>query len=335
MKKKKKIVLVISIIIILTIVAIILGYKYYKTKEFEKSLVKSNESIEIKIEDFVDVEKGHGKYEEDTFIVINPDSIDRWELQFINVLPGKYFAYKNYNYDNVHRKGELGLSRRDFNSANIYIYDIETKKLVKDIDCMKWLKKYPNYELMIGYNLLKDKSRQIYLGMQFIEKDDIAVEDGKRNKSFDIYYNLSTEEEIKDDTSKFSVFDIGKELSFLLDEKTVEENVEYQNLIYEESDEVWNEFYQKGNFSADENSRTKSLKQLREEKALIFEYSSEYGNLHIDLSTPALPKENKELYTRFPELKKYRDGEWRMVKIVFASKPTPEEVVAMFTDESK
>ncbi|WP_100065972.1 hypothetical protein [Miniphocaeibacter massiliensis] len=328
MEKKKKVYLIIGVVLIL--IAIIVAYKCYEKYQFEKNLLRDNYSVDIQIEDFIEVGKGEGKFKEDTFIVTNSEKIDNILLYEIDVLPGKYFAYKNCDYNRVFNKKISGKTLLEFNSANIYVYDIDTKKLVKNIDIMEWLEKYPEYQLMNVYNLFKDRKGDSYVGTGFIEKNDLTSKDEIRDEIFEMYYNLSTEKEIKNDKS------VKKEkiLTFLMDKKTIEKNEKYENLMYEESDEIWDNFYKKNNF-VDDITIDKSFTELKEEKALTFKYIVSDGKLYTYVSAPALPKENKELYTRFPELKKYRDQEWRMVKIVFASKPTPEEVVAMFTDESK
>ncbi|WP_100066161.1 hypothetical protein [Miniphocaeibacter massiliensis] len=96
-----------------------------------------------------------------------------------------------------------------------------------------------------------------------------------------------------------------------------------------------NEFYERNSYTWDMDFDIFDNGNWKKSKPVIFSHISNTDILTIDLSTPALPKENKELYSRFPELKQYRDGDWKMVKIIFANELTVEEVVGMFTEESE
>ncbi|WP_100065978.1 hypothetical protein [Miniphocaeibacter massiliensis] len=331
MKNKKTVlkILLITIVLILATVLVIFRkdiYKYWK----ENRKITENWSEKIKIEDFVEVGTGKGVYKEDTFFVVNSENIDYVTLGLINVVPEKYFIYANFKADYIYKEKLRPHQILDFKEAEILVHDIETKELVKTIDLLKWIKKYPDYEFdILNYFTFKGKGGDYYLNTNFIKKLELKpgeeVSSISRDK-FQVYYNLSTyeETEIKEVEERWNI----------LDKKVEEENREYSSLIYD-AEEVWDKFDKETKLLDSNPAKDKNIDELRKEKLPDFFYYVEEGKLEIKLSTPALPKENKELYTRFPELKKYRDQEWRMVKIVFASKPTPEEVVAMFTDESK
>ncbi|WP_100066162.1 hypothetical protein [Miniphocaeibacter massiliensis] len=157
----------------------------------------------------------------------------------------------------------------------------------------------------------KGRKWRILYRKKIVEKPKDLYDRSGRWDSFKIYYNAIT------------------------DEKTTEIHEDENAYMWiAKNREIMDEFYERNSYTRDMDFDIFKDENWKKSKPAIFRHISNTDILTIDLSTTALPKENKELYTRFPELKQYRDGDWRMVKIVFANELTAQEVVDMFTDES-
>ncbi|WP_100065981.1 hypothetical protein [Miniphocaeibacter massiliensis] len=322
--RKKQKYIIITLISIIVIAISIFGYIKYR--EWSENKVRNEVRISnTSIENIIDIKKGEGKYRGDTFLVIDKNDISNWDLMDIQVTPDKYVSFQKFKYNYEFTRKEYLNSRKDYKVAKILFYNLETKKLEKTIDSMKWLEENQDYQLDWGsYDIYQNKvGGNYYVGRVFEEKPEIP-------------YNSKNEEERTVD-KKYVVYDLNTEQQverIPRSEELKKINKEYDSSIGMYDDKIWKKF-RKENKLINENEYHFTDDNWKIEKPSLFSIETSEGLLIVHISTPALPKENKELYTRFPELKKYRDGEWRMVKIVFASKPTPEEVVAMFTDESK
>ena len=59
------------------------------------------------------------------------------------------------------------------------------------------------------------------------------------------------------------------------------------------------------------------------------------GIAEVRIATYALPKENKELYSKFPGLKQYQEQEGLVARIFLGSYPSAEEVLKLFLEEGQ
>ncbi|WP_100066164.1 hypothetical protein [Miniphocaeibacter massiliensis] len=323
-ENKKKFISVCILIVLILGILVYKGFDYWQENRVQKHSV----STTITIDDIIEIKEGKGEYEEDSFLVLNSGKLEASFFGDISVVPKKYLILQKNKFEYEHTRAMIGISKKEYKVAEILVYDIETKELLKTIDIMPWLEKYPKYQLGGAYyDIFEGKDGNHYIKISFEEKPEIPY--GKKDtvlENFEIYYNLSTGEEIKKyGKENYDDFIIGKE--------RLEERDIYRGKILYDKKELWDKFY-KENKLQEFDYELFDNDNWKKEKPKVFRYRAG-SSLKINFSTPVLPKENKELYTRFPDLKKYRDQEWRMVEIKFESKPTAEEVVAMFTDESK
>jgi len=59
------------------------------------------------------------------------------------------------------------------------------------------------------------------------------------------------------------------------------------------------------------------------------------GIAEVSITTYALPKENKELYSKFPELKQYQGQEGLVAQIFLGKYPSAEEIMKLFLEEDQ
>jgi hypothetical protein len=323
------------ILISFCLILVILPVIYFKYKKYESEKVTIETGMEkssISIKDIVAINKGKEEFEKDTFLIINPETVESWSDIYFNVVPGKYLAIQKfkYTYEYAYR-GTSDSEKEIFQEAKILFYNLDDRKLAKTVDTTKWLKENPLYYTLLGCDIFLTETGDYYLERQFFQNDQTLgtsshVEERTKRRAQPIgitaYFNLSTDQE-------------------LLEEWSEEKPKETPDFYYKNPDweknyaTFWKDFNKKRNYSFMDRKEFELWKKKKPNYFDVSTYKVPQGTVLIDLSTTALPKENTALYTRFPDLKQYRDQKWQMVEIFLTEELTKEEVAAMFVDESK
>lgn len=111
----------------------------------------------------------------------------------------------------------------------------------------------------------------------------------------------------------------GKETGFaFMDKGRSVQELEYSQ-EFEQTD--WDSFYERNNYNLEGKEGTTFYTES---------LNSAAGGVGITIDCEALPQENDILYTRFPELEKWKGAEGREAIIWVGGYPTVEEIMAMF-----
>ena len=198
--------------------------------------------------------------------------------------------------------------KRHFDYLNLIIYVIKEPEQIQRIDVQK----------LISKNCLGFQDSGIYLtGLQaggdlfvgFLLEDIPKKATDKQIYRW-LFWNMETEETIVLDGE-----DAG--ITFIENGRT-EEETEYLEKI-EQAD--WESFYAQNGYRTEGQDRT------------FFNAEGLWaatGGVKVTVDCEVLPQENDILYTRFPELEKWKGAEDRKAIIWVGGYPTVEEIMAMF-----
>lgn len=206
----------------------------------------------------------------------------------------------------------------------IDVYDLINRKIVQSIDARKLIKPYAKEWQIAASNpwvrdvYINEKGESvIYIYIDKIVQENYFEERENYKDTYFLTYNLETgEDEIV----------------------SWEEAYRADNLL-DELEKEWSaldDFYLEGslleaNGFSDSEDFTNNPCLQREKSAL--RGKSGYVILHV--SAWALPKDNVELYRRFPGLEEYRNNKDKVVTLFFPNYPQIEDIFPLFLEEGQ
>jgi hypothetical protein len=321
LKMSKKKILIVACVFMFVSLSSIVMYHVYKEDKQEKGSFAS----EVTLEDIIDMGKGINS-PHDTFMVLS-EKFENVNMNKINVVPGKYMTYQIKSGDYVYLDSDPDSKKVTYKEAKILFYDLETKQLDKTLDLMEWITKWKDYQYDGTYYFYSGGTGTIYGEFIFVPSPELGEE--KRYKELLTLYVDTETDEVKVIEGTYTVEDF---------DPFIEEQIELHNQMIEEAsdEEYWEIFRLENNFVdyiAQEYNTGKEQKENKECYFSVQKFSTIQDVVTVNLSTASLPKKNKALYERFPELEQYRDQEWRMVRIYLGGYPTKEEIASLFVEE--
>jgi len=312
-KKKKRIIIALG----LGFLCIITGFGWYAYKENQRfSPAISNPNP--RFEDLVLMETGSGSgREEDTCLVIEKNTADIWRYyKHFRVIPGKYVFFTERDGKVEELAGNAYREKFYWEYVQTNVYEIATGNLVKSINVKALIEeKAPGYQYDKGSaEAFTGKNGHIFLRWSLC---DIPA-DGNQEP-----------------VSKYLCMD------YETGEIYIEETLQTLYGATEKQEIFKEEFYNHGWGAYLEQNEFTDFNDEAENEKRYFEYTA-YGPVtafvngfaDIRITTSALPKENEELYSRFPGLKDYQGKEGMVARIFLGGYPTAEEMQQLFVEEA-
>ncbi|WP_072525087.1 hypothetical protein [Clostridium sp. Marseille-P3244] len=298
----RKAVIILSIFILFLLIGILIwksvhGDKVVYTEKFSEGRLSS--LLE---------ETGVGTVDEaDTFYV------KRDEPASEKFVPGKYLLdIERQETDKVMSNTidgeEYTRGKRDYDYLNLNIYNVNNPMQIKRINILELIStNCPGFQDSVFYYVSLQNDGALYVGFLLEDIPQKATDDVEIKW---LFWNMETEETIVLDGE-----DAG--ITFIENGRT-EEETEYLEKI-EQAD--WESFYAQNGYRTEGQDRT------------FFNAEGLWaatGGVKVTVDCEVLPQENDILYTRFPELEKWKGAEGREAIIWVGGYPTVEEIMEMF-----